>query len=315
METLNVTLIEPRLKHATIFNRFDALQAGEAFIIFNDHDPRPLYYQLLGERGNTFTWDYLEEGPEYWQVKIAKRGSAANEETVGEIALKDFRKAGAFKKLGIDFCCGGKKTLKEAIRAAGITEEQLEDALEKSGQAPVQGRAPDFAAWSPGFMADYIVNQHHHYVRENGPLIEGLADKVANRHGQQHPELIELAYGVKILMNELYSHLTKEEKVVFPAIRQLEALRTAGGSKDRVDAAPLIQVMETEHEAASAELRNFRKLTKDYALPADACNSYTYLFEKLGEFEDDLFTHIHLENNVLFPKALKIQEKLSSSDV
>src|SRR5690606_9100747 len=127
---LDVTQIEPRLKHPTIFEQFDALERGEHFIIHNDHDPRPLYYQLLGERGNIFTWDYVETGPETWRVEIAN--PAAPEETVGEIAAKDMRKADAFKKLGIDFCCGGKKTLKEAAAEAGLTEAQVEEALKRS---------------------------------------------------------------------------------------------------------------------------------------------------------------------------------------
>ncbi|MDQ2862511.1 MAG: DUF542 domain-containing protein, partial [Bacteroidota bacterium] len=111
---LNVTLIEPKLKHPTIFVKFDELNAGESLTIHNDHDPKPLYYQLLGERGNIFTWEYLEEGPQLWRVKISKKLSGQGDETLGEIAVKDLRKAEVFKKYGLDFCCGGKKTVKEA---------------------------------------------------------------------------------------------------------------------------------------------------------------------------------------------------------
>ena len=96
---LNVTLLPPREKHPTIFARFDELAEGESFIIHNDHDPKPLYYQLLGERGNIFTWEYLEQGPEWWKVRIGKRISGQNEETLGQIAAKDLRKAEVFKKV------------------------------------------------------------------------------------------------------------------------------------------------------------------------------------------------------------------------
>lgn len=110
--TLDVTQLPPKLKHPTIFQHFDALAAGEGFVIENDHDPKPLYYELLGERGNIFTWNYLEKGPEWWKVEITKRSKEENEETVGEMVAKDIRKAEILKAKGIDFCCGGNRTIK-----------------------------------------------------------------------------------------------------------------------------------------------------------------------------------------------------------
>ena len=126
---LNVSLIEPKLKHPTIFAQFDELTDGEDFIILNDHDPKPLYYQLLAERGNIFNWEYLEEGPIYWRVKIGKRKIHEGIETLGEIAAKDLKKAQIFKKYGLDFCCGGKKTVKEACVEKGIDAVQVEKEL------------------------------------------------------------------------------------------------------------------------------------------------------------------------------------------
>lgn len=304
---LDVTQIEPRLKHPTIFEHFDALEQGESFIIHNDHDPRPLYYQLLGERGNIFTWDYLEAGPETWQVQLAKPASEKAEETIGEIAAKDMRKAGVFKKLGIDFCCGGKKTLKEAVAEMGLTEEQVKAELDRSEAAGSGQAVHDFDSWELGFLADYIYNVHHKYVRESGPIIEQLAEKVASRHGAVHPELFGLAEGLKRLMAEMYSHLQKEERVLFPAIKSLEGYGEKGQATIGIEGP--VHLMETEHHSAGDELRELRKLTRDYELPADACNSYTYLFDKIKEFENDLFQHIHLENNILFPKALKLERE------
>ena len=299
---LDVTQIEPRLKHPTIFEHFDALEQGESFIIHNDHDPRPLYYQLLGERGNIFTWDYLESGPETWRVQIAKPAAAA--ETVGEIAAKDMRKAEVFKKMGIDFCCGGKKTLKEAAAEAGLTEAQVEEELQRSETMDSGQAAHDFDAWDLGFLADYIYNVHHKYVRETGPIIEQLAEKVASRHGAAHPELFEVAKTIKGVVADMYSHQQKEERVLFPAIKALEG---NGGATFGISGP--VQMMEADHDDAGNELKALRKLTNGYALPADACNSYTYLFDKIQEFESDLFQHIHLENNILFPKALKLEKE------
>jgi len=303
-DILDVTRIEPRLKHPTIFSHFDALEAGEAFTISNDHDPRPLYYQLLGERGNIFTWEYLESGPQRWQVRIAKNGK--REETVGEIAAKDIRKADAFKKLGIDFCCGGRKTVSEALAEAGISREQYEAELEKVANRQIGGVAHNFDSWGLGFLSDYIFNVHHQYIRENGPILEQLAEKVAHRHGGQHPELNDLVGVVQNLMAELYSHIQKEEQILFPLIKQLEQQ----GAKPQMGVDGPIARMEAEHEDAGNELRTLRKLTSDYTLPIGACNSYTYLFQKLEEFESDLFQHIHLENNILFPKAIEMEKAM-----
>lgn len=303
-DILDVTRIEPRLKHPTIFSHFDALEAGEAFTISNDHDPRPLYYQLLGERGNIFTWEYLESGPQRWQVRIAKNGK--KEETVGEIAAKDIRKADAFKKLGIDFCCGGRKTVSEALAEAGISREQYEAELEKVANRQIGGVAHNFDSWGLGFLSDYIFNVHHQYIRENGPILEQLAEKVTHRHGGQHPELNDMLVVVQNLMAELYSHIQKEEQILFPLIKQLEQQ----GAKPQMGVDGPIARMEAEHEGAGDELRTLRKLTRDYTLPMGACNSYTYLFQKLEEFESDLFQHIHLENNILFPKAIEMEKAI-----
>src|ERR1700712_1069690 len=133
METIDifdVTQIASGLKHIQIFEKFDLLNEGEAFIIHNDHDPKPLYYQLLAERGQVFVWDYLENGPEVWQGKIAKKTEAENAETIGEIVAKDYRKAQVFKNMGIDFCCGGKKTIAEVCEKKGIDPKEVERQLE-----------------------------------------------------------------------------------------------------------------------------------------------------------------------------------------
>lgn len=311
-KVLDVTKIEPRLKHPTIFNRFDELNVGESFIIHNDHDPKPLYYQLLGTRGNIFSWNYLESGPEHWYVEIRKNevDNATGQITIGEIAAKDYRKAEVFKKLGIDFCCGGDTTLEEASKSAGVSLEEIEKALEEAVSVTTTA-SQDFNKWGLDFLTDYIINTHHRYVKDNAEIINNMAQKVAEHHHANHPELPEMAVRVHHFLQDMIGHMQKEEKVLFPAIKALVAHKEDKSKpikKGLVTGA--IEMMKMEHDHSGEDLRFFRELTNDYLLPEDACNSYQYLFDKMKEFEDDLFKHIHLENNILFPKAEKLEAEI-----
>ena len=307
---LNVTLLEPRQKHPTIFVRFDELQPGESLTIHNDHDPKPLYYQLLGERGNIFNWTYLQQGPEVWKVRIGKNNPGEGEETLGEIATKDLRKAKIFKKYGIDFCCGGKKTVKEACAAKGLDVTKIEQELQQA-DSYTTGRPLPYNDWSLSFLVDYIVNTHHSYVLQTLPDLCSYAAKVAKVHGDNHAELIQVNQLLQEINVELLSHLQKEEKVLFPYIKALE--NTAGGKVAQADVLGSVQapinMMEMEHEMVGKNLELIRTITDGYALPAEACASYSLLYRTLQEFEDDLHLHIHLENNILFPKALLLEKK------
>jgi regulator of cell morphogenesis and NO signaling len=309
---LNVTLLEPRLKHPTIFVRFDELHPGETLTIHNDHDPKPLYYQLLGERGNIFNWEYLEEGPQWWKVKISKKSAGDNDETLGEIAAKDLRKAGVFKKYGLDFCCGGKKTVKEACMEKGIDVTKVEQELQQADKNIISARPLPYNEWSLDFLIDYITNTHHSYVRKTIPDLRSYASKVASVHGSRHIEL----YAISQLMNEVYeelsSHMIKEEKVLFPYIKELVAARNTSRPIHAAHFGTIqnpIDMMEHEHEIVGNKLEQIRKLSNNFSLPEDACASYSYLYKTIEEFEDDLHVHVHLENNILFPKALVLEEK------
>ena len=295
---LEVYNIEPRLKHPTIFEHFDALNSGESFIIKNDHDPKPLYYQLLGERGNGFTWDYLESGPEIWQVRLAKPIADGESENIGIIAAKDIRKAERLKQLGIDFCCGGQQSVKDAAESVGLSEEDLRVQLNESVLQEIPSTKLDYQDWDIDFLSDYIKQVHHKYVREKGPIILELAKKVAMLHAGEHPSLVRLSEELEEFLSELYCHLEKEEKQLFPATKNLHELSSNQANQ-------LIDFLRLEHEHAGDELRKLRKISKDYHLPANACNSHSSLFEQIKAFEADLFQHIHLENNILFPKMTK----------
>ena len=307
--SLDVTLLEPRLKHSTIFARFDALPEGERLTIHNDHDPKPLYYQLLGERGDVFTWEYLEQGPQWWKVRIGKRISGASTETLGQIAAKDFRKAQIFKKYGLDFCCGGKKTVQQACAEKGLDVTRIEHELQETSRTQDPHALP-YGEWEAGFLADYIVNTHHRYIRKNLPDIRTYAHKVARVHGGRHPELITVYELVEQLSAEISAHLEKEERVLFPYIKRLAASVQSGGAEESgFSATSPIRVMVEEHEQAAQQLASIRNLTGGYALPGDACASYTLLFRMLDDFEQDFILHAHLENNILFPKTLGLEEE------
>ncbi len=312
---LNVTLIEPKLKHPTIFVRFDELVPGESLTIHNDHDPKPLYYQLLGERGNIFTWEYLEQGPQLWRVKIAKKLSGEDDETLGEIAAKDLRKAEVFKKYGLDFCCGGKKTVKEACAEKGIDVTKVEQELQVADKNPntTASRPLPYNDWNLDFLADYIVNTHHSYVKKTIPDLRSYSSKVAKVHGDHHPELITINKLVEEICDEMSAHMIKEETVLFPYVKQLVASKSNGNGDGQFGHFKTIQtpinMMEMEHELVGKDMEEIRNLSKNYSLPEDACASYSFLFKTLEEFESDLHIHIHLENNILFPKAVELEKK------
>jgi iron-sulfur cluster repair di-iron protein len=308
---LNVTLLEPRQKHPTIFACFDKLEEGQSLIIHNDHDPKPLYYQLLGERGSIFDWEYLEEGPVWWKVRIAKRVSGANDETLGQIAAKDLRKAEIFKKYGLDFCCGGKKTVREACAEKGLDATKVEKELQQADKVPNLRPFP-YDEWGLDFLADFIVNTHHSYVKKSLPDLRNYSAKVARVHGARHPELVAIHQLVETVNAELTDHMVKEEQVLFPYIKEMAAAVNKGQNPPPGGRFGSIQnpigMMEMEHEITAKALHQIRMLSNNYSLPEDACASYSLLYRKLEEFENDLHIHVHLENNILFPKTLEMEK-------
>jgi len=311
---LDVTFLEPRQKHPTIFVRFDELEAGESLTIHNDHDPMPLYYELLGERGNIFKWEYQEQGPEWWIVKITKKISGENDETLGQIAAKDLRKAQVFKKYGLDFCCGGKKTVKEACAEKGLDVTRVEQELQQADTMP-SARPVPYGSWSLDFLSDYIVNIHHSYVQNSLPDLLMYADKVMHVHGNLHPELIRINQLVKEINAELAAHMIKEEKVLFPYIKALVAAKEHTQPLQDSHFGTVqnpVNMMEMEHELVGKHLEEIRELSTNYALPEDACASYSLLYRMLEEFEEDLHLHVHLENNILFPKSLEMEKQINN---
>jgi regulator of cell morphogenesis and NO signaling len=232
---------------------------------------------------------------------------------IGEIVAEDYRAAEVFRRYGIDFCCGGKKTLQQVCESKNIAVEEVVQALADPLPETASGQALDFNHWDLDLLSDYIVKVHHRYVREKLPQIEEYSKKVALAHGPAYPETKEIALLVQSLMEEMTQHMRKEELILFPYIKALvETLLTGkpavpppfGTVKNP------IRVMEAEHDAAGDIMKNIRMLSKDYALPSGACNTYRVLYALLEEFERDLHQHVHLENNILFPKAARLEEEL-----
>jgi regulator of cell morphogenesis and NO signaling len=291
---------------------FDGLQGGESLTIHNDHDPKPVYYQLLGERGDIFNWQYLQQGPEWWDVVITKRTGEENE-TIGQLAVKDIRKAEVFKKYGIDFCCGGKKTVRQACAEKGIDATRIEQELQQVTKQAQPGRNA-FDEWEIDFLCDYIVNIHHSYVRKYLPELQAYATKVAQVHGGRHTELLEVKDLVLLIKQELEAHLEEEEQVLFEYVKTIATANKQHMplSNKNQNLPVLVDALEKDHDLVGRTFDKIRVLTNNYDLPRDACASYTLLYKLLQEFEEDLHMHIHLENNLLFPKAIELEKSINS---
>jgi regulator of cell morphogenesis and NO signaling len=224
-----------------------------------------------------------------------------NDMTIGEIVALDYRAASVFKEAGLDFCCGGKKSLNETCSEKGINQNELLGKLKNLESAPNKG-IHNFIEWEPGFLCDYIVNTHHKYVMKSMPELLSCTDKIASVHGERHPELAVVADLFSQINHELLQHMKKEEEVLFPAIKEAISLRSEKAKEVIISE---IARLSEEHEFAGGAMDRINVITSDYQVPADGCNTYNVAFKLLREFEDDLHTHVHLENNILFPKALK----------
>lgn len=229
----------------------------------------------------------------------------ATQQTVGDLVARDYRTSEVFEKYGIDFCCGGKVALATACQEKGIEIELLLQELEQATARPLD-RSQNFAAWDLSFLADYIVNTHHAYLREETGSIAAYTRKIAEVHGAHHPEVIEIAAIFEKVAGELGQHLRDEEQVLFPAIRRIYELTKAGLRCDTTEIEFLrksLQELGDDHDAIGAAVHAIRALSHDYQVPEGVCNTYLVTYRKLQEFEDDLHKHVHLENNILFPKA------------
>lgn len=233
--------------------------------------------------------------------------------SIGEIVATDFRTAAIFEQFGIDFCCGGRRPLDEACRMAAADPSEVVRALE--ALPPPLDADVDGTRWPVSRLIDHIVSQHHAYVRAAIPAIRGYLGKLVAAHGVAHPELNAVAAHFNALAADLEQHLVKEELVLFRYIRELANDAVAG----RRAPSPFgtvenpIRMMEREHRDAADELQAIRELTNGYTTPEDGCTTYAVCMAMLEQFERDLHQHVHLENNVLFSKAIALEGRYQAT--
>jgi len=232
--------------------------------------------------------------------------------TVAEAVSENIKTAHVFKKHGIDFCCGGGVSIEKACERKGIDYTELKEELLNVDQV---SRAYDYNTWALDFLVDHIQNIHHTYVEESIPLILQYANRVAEVHGHHYTEVIEINNLFIEVANELAAHLKKEELILFPYIKQLVKIEKEGAKVDAPHFGTVknpVHMMEVEHEKAGDVFKEIARLTNNYTPPEEACNTFRALYAKLDEFEQDLHQHIHLENNILFPKAIELENNLKN---
>jgi regulator of cell morphogenesis and NO signaling len=232
--------------------------------------------------------------------------------TVRDLAVDNPAATRVFEKFGIDYCCGGGKSLREACAAANVAPDKLLDLLQTAGQGKGTNGNIDWKSEPLSDLIDHIVETHHAYTREELDRLDPLLAKVCSVHGQRHPELLRIQQLFGGLSQELAMHMMKEEQVLFPYVRRMEEAVL----ERRTIIPPMfgtvrnpVQMMIHEHDSAGQALHEMRKVSTGYTAPKDGCVSFQTLYRALDEFERDLHQHIHLENNILFPRAVEMEQK------
>lgn len=233
-----------------------------------------------------------------------------SQKQIGQFVAEDFRTASVFSKYGIDFCCKGDRTIEEVCEKNKIDADELLDKL-SAIQNSKGDQSIDYRSWPLDLLAEYVEKKHHRYVEEKIPVLRQFLDKLCKVHGQRHPELLEITALFIGCSKELAAHMKKEELILFPFIKRMVKAKLEGTKIESPQFETVenpIAMMKHEHEAEGERFEQIAKLTNNYTPPADACNTYKVTFAMLDEFEKDLHVHIHLENNILFPEAIKLEQ-------
>lgn len=231
---------------------------------------------------------------------------------VGALVAERPGRARIFELYGIDYCCGGKKQLEEACAERGLDPRDVISALQEADSQRVDAATTDWSGAKLVALIDHIVSTHHAYLREALPRLSAMGKKVEQAHGERHGEIAECQQIYQRMRDELESHMLKEEQILFPAIQHLEKSRSVDAVSFGSIRGP-ITMMEQEHQSTGDAFRQLRRLTDDFSPPEDACNTWRAWLGGLMEMESDLRWHIHKENNILFPRAARLEEELQSA--
>lgn len=234
---------------------------------------------------------------------------------VGEIVSEDYRAASIFQTAGIDFCCNGNRSILEACSDLQVDTNLLIQNLEKALQS-IEAGGLNFNELSPEFLAEYIEKKHHRYVEMKIPEIRQFLNKMATVHGKRHPELLEIYDLFNASADELTAHMKKEELILFPHIKKLVVASNNGEKAQSTifeSVESPIALMHQEHDTEGDRFRKIETLSNNYTAPEDGCSTYKVAFALLKEFQEDLHKHIHLENNILFPKAIALEKVIQNN--
>ncbi len=233
-------------------------------------------------------------------------------QTLASIVTNNSQAVPVLEKYNLDFCCKGKRTLAQACEEKGLMvdlislEIESQIALRQAGQMP-------FEEMTCEQLISYILIHHHFYVKQSMPIITGHLEKVANKHGEKHPFMVEVFHLFSELQNDMTHHMQKEEMILFPRIKHMEEI-VVNNKVAEMDVAQIqgpVSVMMNEHDKAGELLYQIRNLTNGYEVPDEACTTFRVSLAELKEFEEDLHKHVHLENNHLFPKAIQMMDKMN----
>ena len=233
-------------------------------------------------------------------------------QTLASIVTNNSQAVPVLEKYNLDFCCKGKRTLAQACEEKGLMVDLISLEIESQIELRQAGQMP-FEEMTCEQLISYILIHHHFYVKQSMPIITGHLEKVANKHGEKFPFMVEVFHLFSELQNDMTHHMQKEEMILFPRIKHMEEI-VMNNKVAEMDVAQIqgpVSVMMNEHDKAGALLYQIRNLTNGYEVPDEACTTFRVSLAELKEFEEDLHKHVHLENNHLFPKAIQMMAEMN----